>query len=55
LLNWIRQQTNLKLTSFENAWLETELESLADFPFERIGEKSATAQIKDEQRMFAFG
>jgi hypothetical protein len=34
--------------------LEAELEALADFPLERIGQKSVTAQIKDEQRMFAF-
>jgi hypothetical protein len=34
--------------------LEEELEALADFPLDRIGQISATTQIKDEQRMFAF-
>jgi len=31
-----------KLTSFEIVWLETELESLADFPFVRIGQSFKT-------------
>ena len=53
-INWVRKQTNSKLTQFEIAWLEAELEALEDFPLERIGQKSVTAQIKDEQRMFAF-
>jgi predicted GIY-YIG superfamily endonuclease len=53
-INWVRKQTNSKLTQFENAWLEAELEALADFPLDRIGQKSVTAQTKDEQRMFAF-
>jgi hypothetical protein len=53
-INWVRKQTNAKLTQFEIAWLEADLEALADFPLERIGQKSVTAQTKDEQRMFAF-
>ena len=54
LINFIRQQTTAKLTPFETAWLEKELETLADFPLERIGHASPTRQIKDEQRLFAF-
>jgi predicted GIY-YIG superfamily endonuclease len=53
-INWVRKQTNSRLTQFENAWLEAKLEALADFPLERIGQTSVTAQTKDEQRMFAF-
>jgi predicted GIY-YIG superfamily endonuclease len=54
LLNWIRQQTCSKLSAFETAWLEAELESLADFPLGGRVPTSPTAQTKDEQRMFAF-
>jgi hypothetical protein len=43
-----------KPLAFEIAWPETELKSPADFPFERTGQISATAQVKDEQRLFAF-
>jgi hypothetical protein len=54
MINWIRKQTGSRRTAFETAWLETELEALADFPLERIGQSSVTAQIQDEQRLFAF-
>jgi predicted GIY-YIG superfamily endonuclease len=54
MINWIRQRTNSSLTAFEIAWLEAELEALADFPLARLGPLSPTAQIKDEQRLFAF-
>lgn len=54
MINWVRQQTAAGLTPFEAAWLEAELQLLADFPLHRIGQKSVTDQAKDEQRMFAF-
>jgi len=54
LINWVRKQMNAKLTHFEIAWLEAGLNALEDFPMERISQKSATSQTKDEQRMFAF-
>jgi len=54
LVQWIRGRVEGKLAPFELAWVEAELEYLAEFTPERISQVPVTAQTSDEQRMFSF-
>ena len=54
LIDWIKQRASPRLTKFETAWRDAELELLAEFKLDRLGAGSVTQQAKDEQRLFAF-
>ena len=54
LVVWIRMQTAGRLTTFEQAWLEAELEALDSFPLDRLAQGGAVPPVKREQQLFAF-
>jgi len=53
-VSWVRQQTAGRLSAFEQAWLEAELEALAGFPLDRLAEGGAVRPPQREQQLFAF-